>query len=107
MNDVSLNIDDVREFFARVLADDAGALDSIEQSAAGLELRAEGFVFSLPALHALLDPDRSLDYREFRKLLYGSTLNRELSAFDAEITLFHGTGKTDTSRYLLRRESRF
>ena len=29
-----------------------------------------------------------LAYHDFRKLLYDSTLNQELSAFDAEVTLF-------------------
>jgi hypothetical protein len=97
-----ITIDDVREFFAAVLARDAAALQCIEASAGDLELRAEGFVFSLPALHAVLDPGQSLAYRDFRRLLYASALNQELSAFDAEVTLFQSSGKTDSSLYCLR-----
>jgi len=99
-----LAIDDLRDFFAAVLARDADALRRIEQSAGDLELRSEGLVFSLPALHAALDPGQSLAYRDFRRLLYASTLNQELSAFDAEVTLFRSSGKTDTSLYALRQK---
>jgi hypothetical protein len=100
-----LAMDDVRDFFAAVLARDAAALQRIEASdGGGLELRSEGLVFSLPALHAALDPGQSLAYRDFRKLLYASTLNQELSAFDAEVTLFRSSGKIDTSLYCLRQK---
>ena len=102
MTDSAISSDDVRDFFAAVLARDAAALQRIAASVEGLELRPQGFVFSLPALHAALDPGQSLAYREFRKLLYDSTLNQELSAFDAEVTLFQSSGKTDTSLYCLR-----
>jgi hypothetical protein len=104
MADNPVAIEDVRDFFAAVLARDAAALQRIEASAGGLELRSEGLVFSLPALHAALDPGQSLAYRDFRKLLYASTLNQELSAFDAEVTLFRSSGKTDTSLYCLRQK---
>ena len=99
-----ITIDDVRDFFAAVLARDAAALALIEAAGAELELREQGFVFSLPALHAALDPGQSLAYRDFRRLLYDSTLNQELSAFDAEVTLFRSSGKTDTSLYCLRQK---
>ena len=94
---------DVRDFYAAVLAQDAQTLQRIEDSTEELELQAQGFVFSLPALHRLLDPQQSLEFRDFRKLLYASTLNQQLGAFDAEVTLLHTTGKVDTSRYCLRR----
>jgi len=102
MTDTPITIDDVRDFFAAVLARDAAALRRIEQCAGDLELRPEGFVFSLPALHAALDPAQGLAYRDFRRLLYDSALNRELGAFDAEVTLFRSSGKTDSSLYCLR-----
>ena len=60
MHDKPITSDDVRDFFAAVLVQDATALQCIEQSAGGLELRPEGFVFSLPALHVALDPDKAL-----------------------------------------------
>jgi hypothetical protein len=102
MTDKPLAIDDVREFFAAVLQRDADARQRIATFGEGLELRSEGFVFSLPALHAVLDVGQTLAYRDFRKLLYDSTLNQELSAFDAEVTLFRSSGKSDTSLYCLR-----
>jgi len=102
MTDTAISIDDVRDFFAAVLERDAAALQRIEASGEGLELHDQGFVFSLAALHAVLDPGKSLAYRDFRKLLYDSTLNQELSAFDAEVTLFQSSGKIDTSLYCLR-----
>lgn len=100
--DSNINIDQIRDFFAQVLAKEAAALDLISQCGADLQLLPQGFVFSLPALHNLLDPSQNLAYREFRELIYNSTLNQELSAFDAEVSLFQSTGKTDTSLYCLR-----
>ncbi len=99
----ALAIDDVRDFFAAVLARDAAALQLIETFGDGLEWRAGELVFSLPALHAALDPAQSLAYRDFRSLLYASTLNQELAAFDAEVALLHSSGKVDSSLYCLRR----
>ena len=103
MNDTPINTDDVRDFFAQVLVGDAGALRRIEAASGELELLPQGFVFTLPALHTLLDPRQTLDYREFRNRLYSSTLNQELSAFDAEVVPFQSSGKVDNSRYCLRR----
>ena len=105
MSDQALAIDDVRDFFTAVLQRDADALQRIAAFGEGLELRSEGFVFSLPALHAAVDFEQTLAYRDFRKLLYDSTLNQELSAFDAEVTLFHSSGKSDTSLYCLRQRA--
>ena len=102
MVDTSISIDEIRDFFARVLAEDAAVLALIDDGAENLQRLPQGFVFSLPALHTILDPDKSLEYRYFRKLLYDSTLNQELSAFDAEVGLFKSTGKVDTSLYCLR-----
>jgi hypothetical protein len=94
--------DDIRNFFSQVLAKNAAALELINQAEADLQLLPQGFVFSLPALHAMLDPEQCLPYRDFRNLLYESTLNQELSAFDAEVTLFRSSGKIDSSLYCLR-----
>jgi hypothetical protein len=94
--------DEIRDFFSRVLAKNVAALDLINQADSELQMLPQGFVFSLPALHAILDPEHSLPYRSFRSLLYDSTLNQELSAFDAEVTLFQSSGKIDTSLYCLR-----
>ena len=103
MSDESaISIDDIRDFFSLVLAKNAAALDLINQADSDVQLLPQGFVFSLPALHAMLDPEQCLPYRDFRNLLYDSTLNQELSAFDAEVTLFRSSGKIDTSLYCLR-----
>jgi hypothetical protein len=103
MGDIAIiKIDQIRDFFSLVLAKNAVALDLISQAESDLQLLPQGFVFSLPALHAILDPDQCLPYGDFRKLLYDSTLNQELRAFDAEVVLFQPTGKVDTSLYCLR-----
>ena len=94
--------DDIRDFFCLVLAKNVEALDLIGQEDSDLQLLPQGLVFSLSALHAILDPDQCLPYGDFRNLLYDSTLNQELSAFDAEVVLFQSTGKVDTSLYCLR-----
>jgi hypothetical protein len=101
-DDGTITIDDIRNFFGLVLAKDPVALDLINTAEDDLQLLPQGFVFSLPALHALLDPEKNLAYRDFSKLLYDSSLNQELSAFDAEVTLFRSSGKIDSSLYCLR-----
>ena len=101
-HDASITIEAIRDFFSLVLAKDAVALDLIDKSVSNLQLLPQGFVFSLPALHSLFDPGQNMAYGEFRELIYNSTLNQELSAFDAEVSLFKSTGKTDTSLYCLR-----
>ena len=100
-----IKIDDIRDFFGLVLSKNPAALDLINAAENELQLLPQGFVFSLPALHSLLDPGQNLDYRSFSKLLYDSTLNQELSAFDAEVTLFRSSGKIDSSLYCLRQRS--
>jgi hypothetical protein len=101
-DEAAITQDDIRDFFSLVLAKNAAALELINQADSDLQLLPQGFVFSLPALHVMLDPEHSLPYRDFRKLLYDSTLNQELSAFEAEVTLFRSSGKIDTSLYCLR-----
>ena len=103
-HDAGITTEAIRDFFGLVLAKDRVTLGLIDESVADLQLLPQGFVFSLPALHVLLDPEASLTYTEFRALIYNSTLNQELSAFDAEVTLFKSTGKTDTSLYCLRQQ---
>jgi len=100
--DGTITSDDIRDFFGLVLGKYPAALDLINAAEEDLQLLPQGFVFSLPALHALLDPGQNLAYPEFCKLLNDSSLNQELSAFDAEITLFRSSGKIDTSLYCLR-----
>jgi hypothetical protein len=101
----AITIEDIRNFFCLVLTQNPAALDLINAAEDDLQLLPQGFVFSLPALHALLDPEQNMAYRSFSKLLYHSTLNQELSTFDAEVTLFRSSGKIDTSLYCLRQRS--
>lgn len=101
-DDPTITQEHIRDFFSLVLAKNPAALDLINATEEELQLLPQGFVFSLPALHNMLDPEQSLQFRDFRKLLYDSTLNQELSAFDAEVTVFQSSGKTDTSLYCLR-----
>ncbi len=101
-DDPTITQEHIRDFFSLVLAKNPAALDLINATEEELQLLPQGFVFSLPALHNMLDPEQSLQFRDFRKLLYDSTLNQELSAFDAEVTVFQSSGKIDTSLYCLR-----
>jgi hypothetical protein len=104
-DEAAITQDEIRDFFRLVLTQNPAALDLINATEDDLQLLPQGFVFSLPALHGLLDPGQNLPFRDFSKLLYDSTLNQELSAFDAEVTLFRSSGKIDTSLYCLRQRS--
>ena len=105
MADFSTCIDEIQTLFKQVLARDADTLRRIEAVPDGLELHGDGLLFTLPALHAFIDPGSAVDYHRFRQQLYQSSLNQSLSAFDAEVVVLQSTGKVDNSRYCLRRRT--
>ncbi len=80
-HDAGITIAAVRDFFGLVLAKDRVALELIDESVSDLQLLPQGFIFSLPALHRLLDPDANLTYSEFRELIYNSSAQPGVKCF--------------------------
>ena len=92
----------LHEFFDGVLAADEIVLHRIETGPENAWVEQRAFVFSLAALLTLLDSEGEMTLKAFKKLIYSSELNRELSDHGAEITLFRSTGKVDSNLYCLK-----
>ena len=90
------------QFFEGFLNQDLLVLDRINAAGEGVMVRDGEFIFSLEGLYRLTDPSQVEDFRGFRKMLYSSSLNRDLRGLDAEIVLYQSSGKLATSFYCLR-----
>ena len=91
-------------FFERVAQKDPGLLGELQEEP-GFELEPECWCFTLPGLYAFMqghDPAFStLEYGQFRQLVFRSAINQALESHGAEITLHKNRGKVDQSRYAL------
>lgn len=91
-------------FFERVAQKDPELLGKL-QAEAGFELEPGCWCFTLPGLHAFLqgyDPGFStVEYGQFRQLVFQSAINQALKSHGAEITLRENRGKVDQSSYAL------
>ena len=94
--------DPVLAFFVAVLQENSNTLRQINASAAELEFVDGELVFSITGLQDCIDSLSTLPRREFRQLLYGSTINRQLSAYGAELMVYDAQGKVDKNRYRLK-----
>lgn len=96
-------INQVRDFFLSVQAADRELLEKISETSAEIYLEDGQLIFSLHGLHRFLDQQPGLDFKGFKKLLYGSQLNQQLGESGACIELFRSAGKIRTSLYCLKR----
>ena len=60
-------------------------------------------VFKLSGLHTFLRNEINLDYTEFRKLIYKSTINEELQKLGGLIEIHQSIGNVDENMYRLVR----
>jgi len=95
--------DPVLAFFVAVLQENNQTLGIINTSATEVEFVDGELVFSLIGLQDCIDSLSIMTRREFRQLLYGSTINQQLSAYGAELVVYDAQGKVDKSRYRLKR----
>jgi len=91
------------KFFLSVLAKETQAANRIELFQGQLYLEGDSMIFSLEAVHEFLSrfSDETMDYPEFQKLLYQSTLNQDLKAHGGQVVIHHSTGKVETNLYRL------
>lgn len=60
-------------------------------------------LFTLKELHSWIFDDNSLQFADFKRFLYQSTLNQQLQEKGIEIGIEDNQGKIDRTRYALRR----
>ncbi len=92
-------------FFLSVLAKETTVVSRIEAFQGQLYIEQDALVFSLAALHEFLNQssEEKIDYAEFQRQLYQSTLNQELKAHGGQVVVHHSTGKVETNLYRLER----
>lgn len=92
------------DFFEQVAKKDTTWLAMLEQEPC-FRVEAECWHFKLIDLYAFLrraDPVfHSVDYRQFRQLLYSSPVNQRIKQYGAEVMIVENYGKADQSRYAL------
>ena len=68
-------------------------------------VKSEHWCFTLPDLYFFLRyQDRTFrytGYRQFRRLIFNSTINQVVKSYGAEITIIRNIGKVDESSYAL------
>ena len=89
-------------FFNEVLQRTPSSLQLIAASKAMyIDPKSGSLIFTLPGLYQLFEKEKNCSYKQFRKELYQSDLNLELSKQGGRIELFSSTGKVETSEYQL------
>lgn len=91
--------------FLDFLAGRPSVICNIKNYADNLCVKKDALIFSLRALHDYLSQScaEKIDYSEFQKMLYQSTLNQDLKAHGGQVVVHYPTGKVETSLYRLER----
>ena len=91
--------------FLAFLAHETPVIDQINDYQGKVYIETDTLIFSLADLFDLLSPssDEKMDYPEFQKMLYQSTLNQDLKAHGGQVVVHHSTGKVETNLYRLER----
>ncbi len=93
----------VVSFFTNVLSQDLHTLEEINlfQSEQFSVDSSNALVFKLSALHQFLCDIDTVNYAEFKKLIYQSDINEQLSRLGGKIEVYKSTGKIDNNIYKL------
>ena len=90
-------------FFQRVAKKDEKELNQLKKSAY-FSFEPDKWHFTLPKLFSYLQEnnyiDQNLDYRQFRQLLYGSSINKNIKFQDAEIIIGVNKSSVDNTEYI-------
>lgn len=91
-------------FFEQVARKDQTLLDLLSQQSR-FRLEPECWRFTLPDLHFFLqhqeDVFGSLNYKQFRQLIFSSPINQSVKSLGAEIIITDNHAKVDRSGYAL------
>ena len=93
----------VLAFLTKVLEKNEDLLSQINCSDEDIGFVDDDLVFSLTGLQASIDELAGLDHSEFRRIIYHSTINQQLSNCNAQLVVHESTGKVDKNRYRLKR----
>jgi hypothetical protein len=91
-------------FFEQVARKNKECLEKLEQEKR-FSLEQGRWCFTLPDLHLFLqqqdDAFSTVDYAQFRQLIFRSPINQAIKLFGAEITIIDNRAKVDQSGYAM------
>lgn len=91
-------------FFKQVAKKDKVLLKKLHERQC-FKVEQEGLCFTLPDLYSFLqhqdDVFSDIDYKQFRQLIFNSTINKNVKLYGAEIIITDNQGKVDKSSYAL------
>jgi len=90
-------------FFSEVLNEVPELLVRINESSMGIYFEKGRLVFDLTSLYEFIFSSDELSFMEFKKLLYGSELNKQLMAEGGKVVLTDNRGNVNKSLYGLER----
>ena len=97
------SIDSIREFLLKTNAGSPEIRNAIEDILnCDIFFDADQFVFSLEGLWRLCDPQETLSFNDFRRMLYASELNQQLRTRGLEVAIYRSTGKVSSNLYCLK-----
>ncbi len=90
-------------FFQKVANKDDNEINQLKKSAY-FKIESDKWHFTLPKLYSYLQKnnyiEQGLEYRQFRQLLYSSSINKKLKLQDAEIIIGINTSSVDNTEYI-------
>jgi len=91
--------------FLSFLANEPSTIDQINTYQGKLYIEKDALVFSLVDLFDFLSEssNEKIDYADFQRQLYQSTLNQDLKTHGGQVVVHHSTGKVETNLYRLER----
>ena len=91
-------------FFEQAAKKDKSQLKKIKYEER-FTVKKERWYFTLPDLFSYLQQqgtiNSSIDYKQFRQLIFSSPINKTVKTYGAEITVLENKGKVDESVYAL------
>jgi len=92
------------------LANEPSTIDQINAYQDRVYIEQDTLIFSLADLFDFLQSlnfnessKEKMDYADFQRQLYQSTLNQDLKAHGGQVVVHHSTGKVETNLYRLER----
>jgi len=95
--------------FVRFLTHESSDIDQINTYQGNVYIEQGSLIFSLTDLFDFLQSlniiesseGDKMDYKDFQRQLYQSTLNQDLKAYGGQVVVHHSTGKVETNLYRL------
>ena len=93
----------ILSFFSSILKKDPEHYARVNAAISNIGFDGECLVFDLPSLYGFIFPNDELSFIEFKQILYGSELNKQLTAQGGKVVVIDNKGNINQSLYGLSR----